>query len=98
MHFPRWSFGLVFRSARRMGLRVRKRTRRHVGRERGDSAEVERLWQAVVTECPGDREALAKVEHLRLIRATGTRLSRALMSIAARKMIPAGKSEVALES
>jgi hypothetical protein len=50
MHFPRWSFGLVFRSARRMGLRVRKRTRRHVGRERGDSAEVERLWQAVVTE------------------------------------------------
>ena len=29
--------------------------------ERGDQAEVERLWQAVLSECPGDREALAKL-------------------------------------
>jgi glycosyltransferase involved in cell wall biosynthesis len=29
--------------------------------ERGDHAEVERLWREVLAECPGDREALAKL-------------------------------------
>jgi glycosyltransferase involved in cell wall biosynthesis len=29
--------------------------------ERGDHAEVERLWHEVLAECPGDREALAKL-------------------------------------
>jgi len=29
--------------------------------ERGDLAEAERLWRAVLAECPGDREALAKL-------------------------------------
>jgi hypothetical protein len=32
--------------------------------ERGDRAEVERLWRAVLAECPGDREALANLERL----------------------------------
>jgi glycosyltransferase involved in cell wall biosynthesis len=31
--------------------------------ERGDQAEVRRLWEAVLAECPGDREALAKLVH-----------------------------------
>ena len=29
--------------------------------ERGDLAEVRRLWEAVLAECPVDREALANV-------------------------------------
>jgi hypothetical protein len=29
--------------------------------ERGDHAEVGRLWEAVLPECPGDREALARL-------------------------------------
>ena len=29
--------------------------------ERGDFAEVQRLWKAGLTECPGDREARAKL-------------------------------------
>jgi hypothetical protein len=29
--------------------------------ERGDHAEVGRLWEAVRAECPGDREALARL-------------------------------------
>ena len=29
--------------------------------ERGDHAEVRRLWAEVLAECPGDREALAKL-------------------------------------
>ncbi len=29
--------------------------------ERGDLAESHRLWQAVLSECPGDREAIAKL-------------------------------------
>ena len=29
--------------------------------ERGDHAEARRLWEAVLAECPGDREALAKL-------------------------------------
>jgi tetratricopeptide (TPR) repeat protein len=29
--------------------------------ERGDHAETERLWREVLAECPGDREALAKL-------------------------------------
>jgi tetratricopeptide (TPR) repeat protein len=36
--------------------------------ERGDQADVERLWQQVLAECPGDREALAKLEHIKTIR------------------------------
>jgi hypothetical protein len=29
--------------------------------ERGDQAQVRHLWEAVLAECPGDREALAKM-------------------------------------
>jgi hypothetical protein len=29
--------------------------------ERGDHGEVRRLWEAVLAECPGDREALARL-------------------------------------
>jgi hypothetical protein len=29
--------------------------------ERGDHAEAERFWRAVLAECPGDPEALAKL-------------------------------------
>jgi tetratricopeptide (TPR) repeat protein len=29
--------------------------------ERGDQAEADRLWNDVLAECPGDREALAKL-------------------------------------
>jgi tetratricopeptide (TPR) repeat protein len=32
--------------------------------ERGDHAEVERLWNDVLAECPGDREALARLGRL----------------------------------
>ena len=32
--------------------------------ERGDFAEVEKLWTEVLAECPGDREALARLEWL----------------------------------
>jgi glycosyltransferase involved in cell wall biosynthesis len=32
--------------------------------ERGDKQEEERLWRAVLAECPGDREALARLERL----------------------------------
>ena len=30
--------------------------------ERGDHAEAERLWRAILAECPGDREATAHLE------------------------------------
>jgi hypothetical protein len=30
--------------------------------ERGDLTETERLWREVLAECPGDREALAKLD------------------------------------
>ncbi len=33
--------------------------------ERGDREEAERLWRAVLEECPGDREATAKLDLLR---------------------------------
>jgi tetratricopeptide (TPR) repeat protein len=33
--------------------------------ERGDHAVAEELWAEVLAECPGDREALAKLEQLR---------------------------------
>ena len=33
--------------------------------ERGDHAEARQLWADVLAECPGDREALAKLERLR---------------------------------
>ena len=39
-------------------------TRRNLAalaRERGDIAEEVRLWRAVLAECPGDREALARL-------------------------------------
>jgi glycosyltransferase involved in cell wall biosynthesis len=32
--------------------------------ERGDHDEEERLWRAVLAECPGDREALARLKRL----------------------------------
>ena len=31
--------------------------------ERGDHAEVQRLWEAVLAECPGDREASVRVRR-----------------------------------
>jgi glycosyltransferase involved in cell wall biosynthesis len=34
--------------------------------ERGDHAEALRLWMDVLAECPGDREALVKMEQLRI--------------------------------
>jgi tetratricopeptide (TPR) repeat protein len=34
--------------------------------ERGDHAGAEKLWAEVLAECPGDREALAQLERLRL--------------------------------
>ena len=37
--------------------------------ERGDQAEVTALWNAVLAECPADREALAKLERLRPVPA-----------------------------
>ena len=33
--------------------------------ERGDLAAVEQLWNDVLAECPGDPEAMAKLERLR---------------------------------
>ena len=33
--------------------------------ERGDHAEAGRLWEAVLAECPGDREALTKMGQLK---------------------------------
>ena len=35
--------------------------------ERGDHAEARRLWADILAECPGDREALAKLERLRFV-------------------------------
>jgi hypothetical protein len=32
--------------------------------ERGDSVETEKLWREVLAECPGDHEALAKLNGL----------------------------------
>jgi hypothetical protein len=32
--------------------------------ERGDADEEARIWQAVLAECPGDREAIAGLERL----------------------------------
>jgi glycosyltransferase involved in cell wall biosynthesis len=37
--------------------------------ERGDHAGAERLWAEVLAECPGDHEALAKLERLRSVSA-----------------------------
>jgi hypothetical protein len=39
--------------------------------ERGDQAEAARLWRAVLTECPGDREAIAHRERLARIHPGG---------------------------
>jgi tetratricopeptide (TPR) repeat protein len=36
-----------------------------VAAERGDLAAVEQLWNDVLAECPGDPEAMAKLERLR---------------------------------
>ena len=33
--------------------------------ERGDYAKARQLWADVLADCPGDREALAKLEQLR---------------------------------
>jgi hypothetical protein len=32
--------------------------------ERGDHAEVQRLWDAVLAECPGNHEALARLRQV----------------------------------
>ena len=39
--------------------------------ERGDTEEAARLWADVLTECPGDREALAKLRAATLAETTG---------------------------
>jgi tetratricopeptide (TPR) repeat protein len=39
--------------------------------ERGDHVEAQQLWSAVLAECPGDREAMEKLER---IKGTPTRL------------------------
>jgi Flp pilus assembly protein TadD len=36
--------------------------------ERGDRTEARRLWVEVLAECPGDREALAKLERFAPVR------------------------------
>lgn len=36
-----------------------------LARERNDHAEADRLWRAVLAECPGDREALARLDGIR---------------------------------
>jgi glycosyltransferase involved in cell wall biosynthesis len=33
-----------------------------LAQERGDSAEAQRLWRAILAECPGDPEAMAKLQ------------------------------------
>ena len=38
--------------------------------ERGDQAEVRRLWEAVLAECPGDREALARLGRVAIAGGT----------------------------
>jgi len=40
---------------------VTRRNLAALARERGDHAEAERLWQAVLAECPGDRDALRQI-------------------------------------
>jgi hypothetical protein len=37
-----------------------RRNRAVLAAEQGDLAEARRLWRAVLAECPGDREAMAK--------------------------------------
>ena len=52
-------------------------TRRNLAvlaQERGDRAEVRRLWEAILAECPGDREALGKLGRST---ARGTRVTTA---------------------
>jgi glycosyltransferase involved in cell wall biosynthesis len=42
--------------------------------ERGDREEEERLWRSVLTECPGDREALERLRALRQVGSTPIRI------------------------
>jgi glycosyltransferase involved in cell wall biosynthesis len=44
---------------------VTRRNLAEVAAERGDHAEAARLWNEVLAECPGDRQALANLETLR---------------------------------
>jgi tetratricopeptide (TPR) repeat protein len=43
--------------------RLTQRNLAAVAAERGDRAELEKLWTEVLAECPGDWEALAKLNH-----------------------------------
>ena len=42
---------------------VTRRNLAALAAERGDQAEAERLWDDVLAECPGDREALASLRR-----------------------------------
>jgi Flp pilus assembly protein TadD len=42
---------------------VTRRNLAMLAAERGDFAEAEKLWCAVLAECPGDRDALARLER-----------------------------------
>jgi hypothetical protein len=44
---------------------VTRRNLAALAAERGDHAEERRLWQDVLAECPGDREALARLARVR---------------------------------
>jgi cytochrome c-type biogenesis protein CcmH/NrfG len=41
--------------------------------ERGDYAEAARSWNDVLAECPGDREAMAKLKRARALAEKGVR-------------------------
>jgi hypothetical protein len=44
---------------------VTRRNLAALAAERGDHAEERRLWQDVLAECPGDREALSRLARVR---------------------------------
>ncbi|MFI5454314.1 MAG: glycosyltransferase [Isosphaerales bacterium] len=46
---------------------VTRRNLAAIAAERGDHAEAAKLWTEVLAECPGDREALAKLKDLSLV-------------------------------
>ena len=43
---------------------VTRRNLAALAAERGDQVEAERLWNDVLAECPGDREAIARLSRL----------------------------------
>jgi hypothetical protein len=65
MRWPRFTppaiHGLVFNVDQGIYGHVTRCNLAVLAAERGDHAEVRRLWEAVLAECPGDREARAKL-------------------------------------